>query len=266
VPPIRNLEAWRFHHHGMNVFAFIPARYGSTRFPGKPLAVIAGEPMIRHAYFCAKACPDITEVYVATDDERILQCVRGFGGKAVLTREAHPCGTDRVAEAARHLGLDGDQVVVNIQGDQPLFQPALISDMVAPLLADADLPMSTLKCRLADPREVENPNCVKVVTDARGHALYFSRSPIPYFRDSLTPEAYYKHLGFYAYRLNFLNTFAGLPVGPLESAEKLEQLRALENGYRIKVVETQFDSIEVDTPTDIRRVEAILLRHAAANP
>ncbi|MEW6669493.1 MAG: 3-deoxy-manno-octulosonate cytidylyltransferase [Thermodesulfobacteriota bacterium] len=266
MPPIRSPEARRPHTRRMNVFAFIPARYSSTRFPGKPLAVIAGEPMIRHAYLCAKACPDITEVYVATDDERILQCVRGFGGKAVLTGEAHPCGTDRVAEAARHLGLDGDPVVVNIQGDQPLFQPALISQMVAPLIGDPELAMSTLKCRISDPREVENPNCVKVVTDARDHALYFSRSPIPYFRDAPAPGVYYKHLGFYAYRLDFLNTFAGLPVGRLEAAEKLEQLRALENGYRIMVVETLFDSVEVDTPADIRRVEAILLRLAAANP
>jgi 3-deoxy-manno-octulosonate cytidylyltransferase (CMP-KDO synthetase) len=250
----------------MNVFAFIPARYRSTRFPGKPLAVIAGKPMIQHAYLCAKACPELTEVYVATDDERILQCVRDFGGEAVLTGERHPCGTDRVAEAARHLGIDGDQVVVNIQGDQPFFQSDLISHMVAPLLEDPALPMSTLKCRISDPREVENPNCVKVVTDDRGHALYFSRSPIPFFRDSPTPGTYYKHLGFYAYRMNFLKTFAGLPSGQLESAEKLEQLRALENGYRIKVVETPFDSIEVDTPADIRRVEAILLQRAAIKP
>jgi 3-deoxy-manno-octulosonate cytidylyltransferase (CMP-KDO synthetase) len=250
----------------MDVFAFIPARYGSTRFPGKPLAVIAGKPMIRHAYLCAKACPELTEVYVATDDERILQCVHEFGGKAVLTGAAHPCGTDRVAEAARHLGLEGDQVVVNIQGDQPFFPPAVISHMVAPLLAEPDLPMSTLKCRISDPREMENPNCVKVVTDDRDCALYFSRSPIPYFRDSPTPGLYHKHLGFYAYRLGFLKTFAALPVGKLESAEKLEQLRALENGYRIKVVETPFDSVEVDTPADIRRVEANLLRQAAARP
>jgi 3-deoxy-manno-octulosonate cytidylyltransferase (CMP-KDO synthetase) len=250
----------------MDVFAFIPARYGSTRFPGKPLALIAGKPMIRHAYLCAKACTDITEVYVATDDERILQCVRGFGGKAVLTGGTHPCGTDRIAEAARGLGIQEDQVVVNIQGDQPFFQPDLISRMVAPLLAEPDLPMSTLKCRISDDREVENPNCVKVVTDDRGHALYFSRSPIPFFRDSPAPRSFYKHLGFYAYRMYFLKTFAGLPMGRLESAEKLEQLRALENGYRIRVVETSFDSVEVDTPADIRRVEASLLRHASPEP
>ena len=189
MPPIRSLEDWRPHTRRMDVFAFIPARYGSTRFPGKPLAVIAGKPMIRHAYLCAKACPELTEVYVATDDERILQCVHGFGGKAVLTGAAHPCGTDRVAEAARHLGLEGDPVVVNIQGDQPFFPPAVISQMVAPLLTEPDLPMSTLKCRISDPREVENPNCVKVVTDDRNHALYFSRSPIPYFRDSPDPRA-----------------------------------------------------------------------------
>jgi 3-deoxy-manno-octulosonate cytidylyltransferase (CMP-KDO synthetase) len=239
----------------MKIVAFIPARYSSTRFPGKPLAHIAGRPMIQHTYNCTQACPEVSEVYVATDDQRIMDAVLGFGGKAVLTAEFHPSGTDRVADAAARLGLRPEDVVVNVQGDQPVFQSALISQMVGPVLADPALGMSTLKIRLGDDRETVDPNCVKVVTDGDDFALFFSRSVIPFYRDHNSPRVYYKHLGFYCYRMEFLTRFAGLPVGELEAAEKLEMLRAMECGFRIKVVETTFDSIEVDTPSDLRRVE-----------
>jgi 3-deoxy-manno-octulosonate cytidylyltransferase (CMP-KDO synthetase) len=222
--------------------------------------------MIQHVYACAKCCADVSEVYVATDDTRILGCVRSFGGKALLTGEGHPSGTDRVAEAARKIGLEPDDVVVNIQGDQPLFRPELVSQMLAPLLQDGGITMSTLIYPISDDKELNNPNCVKIVTDARGYALFFSRSPIPFYRESENSRTYYKHLGFYAYRMGFLSTFASLPVGALESAEKLEPLRALEYGFSIKVVEALFDSIEVDCPADVRRVEEMLERHSEPEP
>lgn len=250
----------------MTIVAFIPARYGSTRFPGKPLALIAGKPMIQHVYACAESCPEVSEVCVATDDQRIVDCVQRFGGRALLTGPGHPSGTDRVAEAAREMGLRPEDIVVNVQGDQPLFHPALISQMLAPLLRDSTLSMSTLKHAISDDREVADPNCVKVVTDKSGNALLFSRSPIPFFRDRKPSGGFYKHLGFYAYRMAFLNAFAALPVGDLESAERLEQLRALENGFTIRVVETEYDSMEVDTPSDVRRVEEILVRQGGLKP
>ena len=243
----------------MRILAFIPARYESTRFPGKPLALIAGRPMIQHVYHCARSCPEITEVYVATDDERISKCVRDFGGKAIITKEDHPSGTDRIAEAVEALDLNNDDLVINIQGDQPLFSPSLISHLIEPLLEDPQVPMSTLQYRITEQGEVADPNFVKMVTDKAGFALYFSRSPIPFFRDSSSGEIYYKHLGFYAYRRAFLRVFAGLPVSHLESSEKLEQLRALENGFRIKVADSLYDSIEIDTPKDIKTVEKMMI-------
>jgi 3-deoxy-manno-octulosonate cytidylyltransferase (CMP-KDO synthetase) len=242
----------------MGITAFIPSRYGSTRFPAKPLALIAGQPMIRHVYQCASACPDISEVYVVTDDDRIKNCVEGFGGKAVMTRKEHQSGTDRIAEAVQILGLKDDDLVVNVQGDQPLFDPSIISRLTAPLVKDPSIAMSTVVCRLTDEEEIQNINIVKVVMDNDGFALYFSRSTVPFYRDFKTDNVYYKHLGFYAYSKRFLLKFSGLPAGNLESAEKLEQLRALEFGYRIKVVETIHDSVEVDTPEDIQKVERML--------
>ncbi len=244
----------------MNIIAFIPSRYDSTRFPGKPLAPIAGEPMIRHVCRCAASCPDISEVYVTTDDERIFKCVDNFGGKAVMTAKEHPSGTDRIAEAAQKLGLSKDDLIVNIQGDQPVFDPGIISEMIAPLVKDGDIPMSTLKYRITDRNEIENINIVKVVTDNDGFALYFSRYPIPFNRDPESSVVHYKHLGLYAYRRGFLAEFSRLPIGRLEAAEKLEQLRALENGFKIKVVETASDSVEVDTPADIKKVEGLIKR------
>jgi 3-deoxy-manno-octulosonate cytidylyltransferase (CMP-KDO synthetase) len=242
----------------VKVITFIPSRYDSKRFPGKPLALIAGKPMIEHVYERAMSCPDVSDVVVATDDERIFRCVEDFGGKSIMTNETHPSGTDRIAEASLKMNLGSDDLIVNVQGDQPIFHSSAISDLVAPLKEDLSIPMSTLKYRITDEREIDDPNHVKVVTDKEGFALFFSRSPIPFFRDSSSSQIYYKHLGFYAYRKDFLTRFGSLPVGDLESSEKLEQLRALENGFRIKVVETPFDSIEVDRPEDIERVEELM--------
>jgi 3-deoxy-manno-octulosonate cytidylyltransferase (CMP-KDO synthetase) len=246
----------------MGITAFIPARYGSTRFPAKPLALIDGKPMIRHVYQCAVSCPDISEVYVVTDDERILKCVEEFGGKAVMTAKEHQSGTDRIAEAVQVLGLKDDDLVVNVQGDQPFFDPSIISLLVAPLVKETDIPMSTVVCGLKDAADIRNINIVKVVIDRDGFALYFSRSPIPFYRESASGNAYYKHLGFYAYRKGFLLKFSNLPAGSLETAEKLEQLRALEHGYKIRVVETIHDSVEVDAPEDIQKVERMLKLHS----
>ncbi|MBN1904349.1 MAG: 3-deoxy-manno-octulosonate cytidylyltransferase [Deltaproteobacteria bacterium] len=242
----------------MSITAFIPSRYSSTRFPGKPLAMIAGKSMIQRACSCALKCPDISDVYVVTDDERIMESVKGFGGKAVMTSKNHPSGTDRIAEAVEILGLNDDDIVVNIQGDQPLFSSSIISQMVKPLVDDKTIPMSTVKYRISDPSEINNSNIVKVVTDNNGFALYFSRCAIPFYRDMPPVQDYYKHLGFYAYRKRFILEFKRLPVARLENTEKLEPLRAIENGFRIKVVETDYDSIEVDAPVDIKKVEKLL--------
>lgn len=242
----------------MKIIAFIPSRYGSSRFPGKPLAMIAGKPMIQHVCSCAANCADISEVYVATDDERIFKCVEDFGGKAIMTKENHHSGTDRITEAVETLGLDDDDIIVNIQGDQPIFKPSVISDMVKPLLDDATIPMSTLKYRISNPADVANSNHVKVVTDNNDFALYFSRSTLPFYRDNPPDQVHFKHLGLYAYRKYFLVKFSRLPGSKLENAEKLEQLRAIENGYKIKVIETDSNSIEVDTPEDIKKVEDLI--------
>lgn len=250
----------------MKIFAFIPARYGSTRFPGKPLAPILGKPMIEHVYRCALACGDLTDVLVVTDDQRIIDCVKGFGGKAVLTSPHHASGTDRVAEAAGKLGLNDHDLIVNIQGDQPRFDPDTITRMITPLKEDESIPMSTLKFRIRDRQEIGNPNIVKVVTDRDDFALFFSRYPIPFIRDGDGADIeHYKHPGFYAYRKEFLIEFNRLPPGELEKAEKLEQLRALEYGYRIKVPETFSDSVEVDTPEDVPKIEALLSSGSGRN-
>ena len=243
----------------METLAIIPARYQSTRFPGKPLARIAGKPMIQHVYERALSCPEISEVCVATDDERISACVLEFGGKAVMTRKEHRSGTDRISEAATKLGVEKEDLIVNIQGDQPLFHPSTVSQLVMPLLKDRSIPMTTLKWKIDDARDIENPNHVKVVADRQDFALYFSRCPLPFFRDEKSKQVHYKHLGFYCFRMEFLLQFTGLPEGVLEVAEKLEQLRALEHGFKIMVVETPYNSIEVDVPEDIEKVEEVLL-------
>lgn len=241
------------------VSVIIPSRYQSSRLAGKPLVLIAGKPMIQHVVERASASPLVRQVVVATDDERIADAVAAFGGNFVMTNIGHKSGTDRLAEAAGKLGLSDDDIVVNVQGDQPLFAPAILAEVVQPLLDEPDLPMATLVYRITRPEEITNPNHVKTVFDRRGRALYFSRSPIPCFRDGNQLEApSYRHLGFYAYRKQFLDTFVALPMGQWERLEKLEQLRALEHGYTIRVALTSHDSIEVDTAADVDRVEQML--------
>lgn len=235
---------------------FIPAREQSTRFPGKPLADICGRPMIMRVYERAVGSLLLDNVYVATDSGEIFDMVCGLGGQALMTSREHPSGTDRIAEAAVQLGLDGMDIAVNIQGDQPLFDSVMIEEVMQPLLSDPAIPMSTLIYKIVNDDEITHPNAVKTVVDKDGFAMYFSRATIPFFRDLKSAPVYYKHHGIYAYRNDFLQKFSALPRGFLEQAEGLEQLRAMENGFRIKVVITEKDSIEVDTPVDLERVRA----------
>ncbi len=240
----------------MKIGVVIPARYASTRFEGKPLALICGKPMIQKVYEGAMRAGRVTEVVVATDDQRIMDAVAGFGGRAVMTSESNRSGTDRVAEAAEKIGLELDDIVVNIQGDQPLIDPNCINEVVEPFFTDPDLGMSTLAFAIVQEDEITNPKDVKVTFDNKGYALYFSRSTIPFDRDGDSSFDVYKHLGVYAYTRRFLEMFRTLPQGRLERIEKLEQLRALEYGHRIKVVVTSYDSPEVDLPEDIKRIES----------
>lgn len=208
--------------------------------------------MLQHVFERASQARYLTKLIIATDDERILNAARSFGAPVQMTRPDHPSGTDRVAEVA---SADDAQVIVNIQGDEPLIDPAAIDAAALALLGDPDLPMATLSKRIEDPAEIGNPNVVKVVSDLAGDAMYFSRSPIPQVRDG--SMVHYKHIGLYVYRREFLLAYSGLPAGPLERAERLEQLRALENGYRIRVVETEYESFGVDTPEDLERLTAL---------
>ncbi|MBF0202070.1 MAG: 3-deoxy-manno-octulosonate cytidylyltransferase [Desulfamplus sp.] len=256
----------------MKATAIIPSRYGSTRLGGKPLLSIAGKPMIQRVYEQALMAENIEKVIVATDDPRIVNAVEKFGGLALLTPSFLGSGTDRVACAAEMLGIPEDEIVINIQGDQPLFNPACIGEILAPLAGDRERlqpHMTTLAYPIVNPREITDPKDVKVVMDHNGHALYFSRAAIPFPRDGGynldsqvdSPVRFYKHLGFYACRKRFLDIFAKLPQGVLEGIEKLEQLRVLEYGFSIKVVITGHDSPEVDLPEDIPRIEALLKMH-----
>jgi 3-deoxy-manno-octulosonate cytidylyltransferase (CMP-KDO synthetase) len=248
----------------VKVVAVIPSRFGSSRFEGKPLASVAGKPMIQRVYELAMQAQSVHEVAVATDHEAIYDLVVSFGGRVIMTAPEHRSGTDRIAEAVGSMGLEGNDIVINIQGDQPNFPPPILDQVVRPLLESPDLLMATLVNRMNDPSEISHPNFVKTVMDHEGFAIYFSRSVIPFSRQGLEHAAYFKHLGFYSYRRHFLKTFTALPEGALEAAEKLEQLRALEFGYKIKVVETEYDSIEVDTPEDARKAENMILSSGAA--
>jgi len=243
----------------MKIFCVIPSRYESSRFPGKPLADLCGKPMIQHVYERVLLSGRVAGAAIATDDERIFRAVVTFGGQAIMTASVHRSGTDRIAEAADRLGLGRDDIVVNIQGDQPLFEPTQIDEVVQPLIDDPVIPMSTLIYRIVRDEEITHPNAVKTVFDHEGFALYFSRATIPYVRDRGKKADYYKHHGIYAYRRHFLSTFTALPEGTLERLESLEQLRALEYGYKIKVIVTANDSVEVDTPQELERVKTILL-------
>ena len=242
----------------MQTVVIIPSRYKSTRFEGKPLAPFAGKPMIQWVYETATREASVAGVYVATDDRRIADAVTAFGGQVVMTAEENRSGTDRVAEAAAKLNLAAEDIVVNIQGDQPAFVTEHITAVVQPLREDPDLMMSTLAFKIVDPVEITRPKDCKVTFDTNGYALYFSRAPIPWSRDADTPYDTYKHLGVYAYPKTFLDRFRTLPDGTYEQIEKLEQLRALEYGYRIKVIITPHDSPEVDEPEDVARIEALL--------
>ncbi|MFQ5451252.1 MAG: 3-deoxy-manno-octulosonate cytidylyltransferase [Nitrospinaceae bacterium] len=251
------------------VIAVIPARWASSRFPGKPLAIILGKPMIQWVVQQAEKCPSVSEVLVATDDQRIFDAVRGFGGQVVMTSGDHPSGTDRVAEAAA--GLDCD-IVVNVQGDEPLIPPENIDLVVQPLLKDPQAEVYTLVMKIGRTEDMFNPNVTKVVLNGQGCALYFSRAPIPYDRDGwaeATPAPNtepprttvlygWKHIGLYAYTKSFLMQFNGLHGSRLETIEKLEQLRILDNGGTIRAVETDRNSIGVDREEDIPIVEEIL--------
>lgn len=239
------------------ITGLIPARYASTRFPGKALATLLGKPMIQHTFERASRARRLTDLYVVTDDERIADAVRRFGGEPIMTSRDHPSGTDRLAEAVRDLDSD---VVVNIQGDEPLITPRAIDTVAQALLDDPDVPMSTLAHRITRPEDLLNPHMGKVVFDRQGRALYFSRSPLPWPGEEIDGNClrrvpYYNTVGLYGYRRGFLLAFAALEPTPLERAERLEQLRALEHGYRIMVKETDYAPLGVDVPEDLEKAE-----------
>jgi 3-deoxy-manno-octulosonate cytidylyltransferase (CMP-KDO synthetase) len=259
----------------MTIAAVIPARYHSSRFPGKPIVDICGKPMVQHVYERTKRSSLVAEVIVATDDARIADVVRAFGGKVVMTSPDHRTGTERVAEVAR--GIEAE-IIANIQGDEPLIRGEIIDEAVRPLISDETIQISTLKSPITRISDWVNPNVVKVVTDREGFALYFSRSPIPFFRDKLGRDGrvpsreleqgddsfplgfLYRHIGLYVYRRSFLLSISQNEPTPLERAEGLEQLRILENGYRIKVIPIDYHPIGVDTPEDLREVSQKLAK------
>ena len=232
------------------VVVIIPSRFDSTRFKGKPLAEINGKPMIFHVYNKSKKARNVDDVIIATDDERIKTAVEDFDGKVMMTSKKHHTGTERVAEVAKVITAD---IVVNVQGDEPLINPKCIEQVIEPLISNKDIKMTTMMTKIKNEEELNNPNTAKVVTDQKGFALYFSRSLIPYPRNKEAFEIF-KHIGIYGYRKDFLLDFANMPQTVLEKIESLEQLRALENGIKIKVIETKYDSIGVDTPEDLELV------------
>jgi len=244
------------------VIGIVPARFNSTRFPGKPLAILSGKAIIQRVYENVRASKIIEDVYVATDDIRIKEAVESFGGKAVMTSPDHESGTDRIAEVARSMDCD---IVVNVQGDEPFILPHMIDDTIQTLIEDNNASISTLAVRMTREEDLLSPHVVKVVTDRNGYAIYFSRSPIPFYRDewdalnriSLVPDKtiVLKHIGIYCYRRNVLLEFTSMHKSRLEEIEKLEQLRAIEAGYRIRVKETEFDTIGIDTEEDLRKAE-----------
>ena len=253
----------------MSVVAVIPARYGSTRLPGKPLAIIGGKPMIQHVYENASKAKLLDQIIVATDDRRIEEAVKKFGGNVVRTSKDHASGTDRLAEVARK--LKAADWLVNIQGDLPFIRAQTIARAIQPLMDDRKIPMGTVCTAIYEMKDWQDPNVVKVLKDRAGFALYFSRAPIPFFRNNEIDVAGktstsssnqrlwgYRHLGLYIYRRDFLLKFANLPPTPLERIESLEQLRALQNGYPIYVAEVDEHPIEVDTPDDLKRAERYL--------
>jgi 3-deoxy-manno-octulosonate cytidylyltransferase (CMP-KDO synthetase) len=244
---------------GGKVVVVIPARYGSTRLPGKPLVSLAGKPMIQRVYERAKMAGRVDQVIVATDDARIVKTVEGFGGEARMTRSDHRTGTERVAEVAAH--VEGG-VFVNVQGDEPLLDPAAVDTAVRALLEEPAAAISTVATVIKTPADIMDPNVVKTVLDFDGNALYFSRAPIPWVRDtgSKIQVRHLKHLGLYVFEREALLEYPTLPQGELEKIEQLEQLRWMENGWKIRVAEVEHDAVSVDVPEDVARVEKLLAK------
>ena len=246
------------------VIAIIPARFASTRYPGKVIAPLLGHPLVYHTWLRASKASLVDQVIVATDSLEVATALAPYPIDVVMTRVDHATGTDRIAEVAADLDAD---IVVNVQGDEPAIDPAVIDGVIQPLLDDPTLQMATARRAIADVKAISDPNVVKVICDSRGRALYFSRLPIPYIRDEADRAAssacYWQHIGLYGYRRDFLLAYTRMPQTPLENLEKLEQLRALENGYDIAVIETNYEVIGVDVPEDLVEVSALLQRRAA---
>lgn len=246
----------------MDVIGIIPARYSSVRFEGKVLAKICGKPMMQHVWERAKQALMLDDLIIACDNELVEKAAKEFGAKVVMTSKGHACGTDRISEVINPLDV---KVVVNIQGDEPLIHPTMIDGVARALLGGNSISMSTVMKRIEDAQVLNDPNVVKVVVDKNNFALYFSRSVIPFraANSEIEKPVYYKHIGLYGYTKDFLFTYRNLPVSNLEKIEKLEQLRVLEEGFRIKVIETKFDTIGVDTPEDLEKVELYLQKEKA---
>jgi 3-deoxy-manno-octulosonate cytidylyltransferase (CMP-KDO synthetase) len=245
------------------VLAVIPARHASTRFPGKPLATIAGRPMIQHVVERVRRAQKVSRIVVATEDERIKKAVESFGAEAIMTRPDHRTGTDRVAEVATHIQA---VIYVNVQGDEPLIDPGTVDALVESMLNNSEMQIATPCAAIDQPKDIMDPNIVKVVRDFDSNALYFSRAPVPWVRETTPTVApsHWKHLGLYAFRRDVLLEFPTLPPGELERVEQLEQLRWLENGFHIGVVETDYDAVSVDVPGDVERVEKLLATGASS--
>jgi len=247
--------------------AVIPARWNSTRFKGKVLADIDGKPMIQHVWERVKRAHSIDDIIVAVDKEKVFKVVTAFGGKAVYTSPEQPSGSDRLAEAVNSIDAD---IIVNVQADEPLVHPLMIDELAQIFEYEKNIQMATIIKRIHNREEINDPNVVKVVVDRKGYAMYFSRSPIPYLRDENEPDAsnegsagdlsgrYFKHIGLYSYTKDFLYTYTNLPKSTLEKEEKLEQLRVLEHGYKIKTIETRYETVGVDTPADLEKVKSLL--------
>lgn len=242
----------------MEILAVIPARYASQRFPGKPLVKIGDKPMVQWVYEAAKSCPDFAKVVVATDDDRIADCVHQFGGEVEMTSSEHETGTDRVAEVSQR--YPEMKVVVNVQGDQPFVTPQMLSQLVNPYLEGNSPVMTTLACPLDLSLSYNDPHTVKVLCDRLGNALYFSRSPIPYYRNHIEDAPIYHHLGLYAFEQQFLSEYAQLSPTPLEQCEGLEQLRVLEHGLKIRVCFTDKAVMEINTPEDLLKASQLYIK------
>ncbi|UCC94498.1 MAG: 3-deoxy-manno-octulosonate cytidylyltransferase [Candidatus Omnitrophota bacterium] len=238
-----------------NVIGVIPARYRSTRLPLKLLKNLCGKPLLQWTWENASSSRILDKLIIACDDPKVREVAEEFGAEVMMTSVQHTSGTDRIAEAARDIDVN---IIINIQADEPLIHPSIVNTLAQEMINDSSLVMATVKKRIDDSAEIDDPSIVKVISDKDNFAIYFSRYPLPYFRDQDIPKAYYKHLGIYAYTKDFLYTYKNLPPSYLEKAEKLEQLRVVEAGFKIKVVETQFDSWGVDTEHDLQKLEKIL--------